>query len=191
MMKAAVLLKTGYEEVEALLPADILRRAGFTCDLVSVEQTRQVNSSHHCLIEADKIFDGECDEYDMVICPGGLPGATNLQNDEQVLKVIKKFNDDPSKWVAAICAAPIVLASAGILDGKKATCYPSEEFIEQLKKSGAKFEEEIVVKDGHIITSRGPATAFAFGYALVEAFGGNSAELKKAMCYEMMKASEL
>lgn len=191
MKKAAVLLKEGYEETEALLSADILRRAGIRCDLISMEETKTVISSHHFRVEADRMFADNLDDYDMIICPGGLPGATNLQSDQRVLNLIRKFDEDPNKWVAAICAAPIVLASAGILKGKKATCYPSEEFIEQLKNAGADFQEEIVVKDGHIITSRGPATAFAFGYALVEALGKNSESLKKSMCYEMMKSSRL
>ncbi len=191
MKKAAVLLKEGYEETEALLTADILRRAQIQCDLISAESTQIVCSSHHFRIEADTMFDGNLDEYDMVILPGGLPGATNLQSDEAILEVIRKFNSDPNKWVAAICAAPIVLASAGILKGKKATCYPSEEFIEQLKEAGADFEEEIVVRDGQIITSRGPASGFAFGYELIEALGKSSAGLKKSMCYEMMKSSRM
>lgn len=191
MKKAAVLLKEGYEETEALLSADILRRAQIQCDLISMEKEKTVCSSHHFRIEADSVFDGNLDDYDMIICPGGLPGSTNLQKDEMVLEWIRKFHEDENKWVAAICAAPIVLAEAGILQGKRATCYPSEEFIVQLKNAGADFQEEIVVVEDHIITARGPAATFAFGYALVEALGGKSESLKKSMCYEMMKSSRL
>lgn len=191
MKKTAVLLAEGYEETEALLTVDILRRANIQCDTISMSTDKTVVSSHGIPVVADKVFEDNLDEYDLVVCPGGLPGAVNLRNDERVLETIRKFNNDPNKWIAAICAGPIVLAAADAVKGKKATCFPKDEFMDQLKNAGCIFEEDLVAVDDHIITARGPAATFAFGYAIVDALGFDSADLKKAMIYDRLKSGAL
>jgi protein deglycase len=103
------------------------------------------------------------DEYDVIILPGGMPGAKNLKSDQGVIELIKKFYSE-GKLIAAICAAPIVLQEAGIIDGKKITSYP--EFKEEFKSSI--YMEDSVVQDNNIITSRGPATALEFAYKIAE-----------------------
>lgn len=164
MKKVCVLLAEGFEEIEALTVSDIMRRADVPCDLISMED-EMVKSSHGLEIKADKIFD-ENMEYDLVVIPGGIPGATNLRDDERVIKFVKKQNKE-GKLLAAICAGPIVLGKAGLTEGINMTSYPGyeDELID------CEYLEEAVVVDKNIITSRGPATAMAFSYKLLEMLG--------------------
>lgn len=164
MKKVCILLADGFEEVEALTVSDVMRRAGVTCDLVSMKD-EYVRSSHNVIIKSDKIFEADM-EYDMVVLPGGLPGATNLRDDERVIEYLKKQNCE-NKLIAAVCAAPIVLGKAGLTNGKNITSYPGYE--DELP--GCKYCEDIVVVDGNIITSRGPATTMKFAYTLLEVLG--------------------
>ncbi len=164
MKKVCVLLAEGFEEVEALTVSDIMRRAKVTCDLVSIKD-KKVTSSHNVTIEADKIIDENMD-YDLVVLPGGMPGASNLRDDEKVINLIKKQNKE-GRLIGAICAAPIVLGRARVTEGRKITSYPGYE--DELPNCD--YLEEAVVVDGNIITSRGPATAMAFSYKLLEALG--------------------
>lgn len=185
MMKTiAVLLATGYEEGEALFVVDILRRAGFVCDMISITKELQVTGSHNITAIANKVLDDSIKEYDMLVLPGGMPGSTNLRDSKQVIETVQYFNQT-KKYIAAICAAPIVLQQANIVQGRKITSYPSQKevFVD------SKYMEEIVVIDDHIITSRGPATVFPFAYALVDILGGNSEVLKQGMLYNMVKGS--
>lgn len=185
MKKVAILIAEGFEETEALLTLDILRRAGIICELVSIGN-EFVKSSHDVVIKADKIISEEIYNYDMVVCPGGLPGAENLANSKMVLDVIRKFNEDDTKYIAAICAAPaMVLHAAGIEENKYITSYPGEEFEKLLEK--ANYVEELVVVDKNLITSRGPATTFLFAYKLVDILGGNSESLKDGMLWNMLE----
>ena len=165
MKKVCVLLAEGFEEIEALTVSDIMRRANLTCDLVSINSGNKVKSSHGVVVEADKIFDNSM-EYDLVVIPGGMPGAANLRDDERVIELIKKQNE-AGKLIGAICAAPITLAKADIIEGKKITSYPGYE--DELPN--CEYLEEPVVVDGNIITSRGPATAMVFSYRLLEELG--------------------
>ena len=164
MKKVCVLLAEGFEEVEALTISDIIRRADVTCDLVSIGG-KTVKSSHGVVVEADKIFDEDM-EYDLVALPGGMPGATNLRDDDRVIRFLKKQNKE-GKLIGAICAAPIVLGRAGLTEGRNITSYPGYE--DELPN--CEYLEEAVVIDGNIITSRGPATAMAFSYKLLEKLG--------------------
>jgi len=164
MKKVCVLLAEGFEEIEALTVSDVMRRANLTCDLVSIKE-KQVKSSHGLIVEADKLFSEEL-EYDLVVIPGGIPGATNLRDDERIIKFVKKQNKD-GKLIGAICAGPIVLGRAGIIDGKSITSYPGYE--DELPN--CEYVEKAVVVDGNIITSRGPATAMVFSYELLEKLG--------------------
>ena len=164
MKKVCVLLAEGFEEVEALTVSDIMRRAKVSCDLISIKD-KKVTSSHGVTVEADKLLDDDM-EYDLIVLPGGMPGATNLRDDERVIKILKKQNKE-GKLIGAICAAPIVLGKAGLTDGRKITSYPGYE--DELPNCD--YSEEAVVVDGNIITSRGPATAMAFSYKLLEMLG--------------------
>ena len=121
MKSVAVLLANGFEEGEALLVVDIIRRAGIQAHTISLKD-KIVDGSHGIRIEADALFSDAVYSYDMVVLPGGLPGATNLRDDEGVIKLLQDFNNK-KKWIAAICAAPIVLAKAGVSDKKYITSY--------------------------------------------------------------------
>lgn len=184
--KIAVLLANGFEEGEALFVVDIMRRAGFDCDLVSIKED-MVEGSHGIIVKADeRIENVEKDSYDMVILPGGLPGADNLRDCKEVIKWVQIFINNSSKFVAAICAAPQVLAKAGVIKGKKVTSYPSDNYREILKDAHY-IDDELVVVDGNIITSKGPATTMPFAYKLVELLGGDATSLKEGMLFNMLK----
>ena len=168
MKKTAILFAEGYEEVEALTVVDLLRRAKIGCDIVAVDDGVEVTGSHGIRVGADKrLSELDIGEYDGLILPGGLRGVNNLAADERVLALLRDFAG-AGKLTAAICAGPTVLAKAGLLEGKKATCYPGME--DQL--TGAVACTEAVVEDGSIITSRGLGTAIPFALALVAYFCG-------------------
>ncbi|PJI07254.1 MULTISPECIES: DJ-1 family glyoxalase III [Clostridium] len=186
MKKVAVFLADGFEEGESLFVIDVLRRAGIHCDSVSIAG-EMVRGSHDIVVKADKIIGDEIKEYDMIVFPGGLPGATNLRDDERVIELVKYFDKVPEKFVAAICAAPMILERAGIVKGRKLTSYPGDKYIELLKE--ANYVDDIVVIDDHLITSRGPATTLPFAYALIDALGGDSSKLKQGMLYNMLRES--
>ena len=164
-------LATGFEEVEALTVIDLLRRAGIKVDSVSITGDRKVTGAHNITVEADGLFeDADYDNCEMIVLPGGLPGADYLGQHEGLVKQIHSFADNGKK-LAAICAAPQVFGDEGILEGKKATIYPSME--SRLK--GAEPQDEIVVVDGNIVTSMGPATAMPFALKLIEVLKGKDA----------------
>lgn len=164
MKQVAVLLADGFEEIEALTAVDLLRRAKVYVDTVSVKEEHMVLGAHGITVQADEVFDKvDFAEVDMVVLPGGLPGTTNLNDHAGVRQVVQDFVKQ-GKYVAAICAAPSILGEMGLLDGKRATSYPS--FEETLK--GAMVLETSVVQDGNIITSRGMGTATDFALRLVE-----------------------
>ena len=171
MKKVMVILAEGFEEIEAVTIIDILRRANI--DVVSVGLiSKTIKGSHNIIILSDSLLDSELDklsEYQMVVLPGGLPGSYNLRDDDRVISLLQKLNQE-KKYTAAICAAPIVLAKAGLLDGKKATSYPSQ--LEKLSLTTTTIVKESVVVDGTVITSRGPATAIEFSLTLVETLVG-------------------
>jgi 4-methyl-5(b-hydroxyethyl)-thiazole monophosphate biosynthesis len=178
--KAIIVLAEGFEEIEAVTPADILRRAGVEVELVGLEAT-EVTGAHGITFGADRVL-AEREDADAVILPGGLPGADNLAASAKLAGVLEA-QAAAGKLVAAICASPgCVLAKHGLLDGKKATCYPS--FEERFDPSTT-YATDAVVKDGNILTSRGPGTAFAFGLALARELAGaaKADELAQAMLY--------
>ena len=185
MKKIAVLLADGFEEIEALTVVDVTRRAGMNCDIVSIEG-ELVRSAHEIYVKADKLFnEEELKGYDMIVFPGGLPGAENLANDERVTKLVKYFNDE-KKFIAAICASPaMVLSAAGIEENRYITAYPGEDFEVMLDK--ANYVEELVVVDENLITSRGPATTLLFAYKIVDVLGGNSEILKEGMLWNCLE----
>ncbi len=180
MSKVLVPLASGFEEIEAMSIIDILRRADIDVVVAGLGK-KQVVGAHGVRVQADAhIEDMNSDEFDMIVLPGGLPGATNLQKDEYVQKLLKDF-DKQNKSIGAICAAPIALESAGVLK-ENYTCYPS--FEANIREEGYTTSQD-VVSDKNIMTSRGPATAMAFGLAIVAKLCGDekSSEIKSQLLY--------
>ena len=176
MAKVAVILADGFEEIEALTVVDVLRRANITCHMVGFEA--QVTGSHAIQVQADRVFDGDLSDYDLIVLPGGMPGSANLRDHELLIAELQKC-EQVGKKIAAICAAPIVLNRAGLLKDKEFTCYDGVQ--EQI--ADGHYRKETVVVDGQLTTSRGPATALAFAYNLVEQLGGDADALREAMLY--------
>ena len=162
MKKVLVLLADGFEEIEALSVVDVLRRANVDCKMCSIDE-EYVRGTHDIVVKSDcNINNINSDEYDAVVLPGGLPGADNLKSDSVKELVIKMNND--GKIVAAICAAPETLEYFNILENKNCASYPG--FIQERDKVNY-VEDELVVVDGNIITSRGPATALVFALTIL------------------------
>lgn len=126
MKRIAILLANGFEDGEALFPTDVLRRAGFQADLIGVTGD-VVTSAHGLKVMADRGMGEDLKAYDMVILPGGMPGAANLRDDDRVIDLVRTLNAD-GREVAAICAAPIALARAGVISGRRITSYPEDAF---------------------------------------------------------------
>ena len=179
-MKAIfVFLADGFEEIEALAPVDILRRAGLSVKTVSVMDEQVVAGAHGVPVLADVMFDEiNAEDAEMILLPGGLPGATNLDAHQGLSQMILDFAKE-EKPLAAICAAPLVFGNRGLLEGKKATCYPG--FETYLK--GAQYTAALVEKDGNFITGKGTGAAMEFAFAIVEKYCGMDKvnELKQGM----------
>ncbi len=171
----ALLLAPGFEEVEAVTPADFLRRAGIDVRLVGVGG-RLVEGNHGLRLEADTTLEEmlKAEEPEGVILPGGMPGAANLAASPAVIELIRRLHA-AGRLVAAICAAPaVVLEPAGVLAGKRATCFPGFEE----RFATARFSAGRVVVDGNVITSRGPGTAAEFSEKLIETIAGRAKALE-------------
>ena len=169
----ALLLAPGFEEVEAVTPADFLRRAGIDVRLVGVGG-RLVEGNHGLRLEADTTLEQLAEEPEGVILPGGMPGAANLAASPAVIELILRLHS-AGRLVAAICAAPaVVLEPAGVLAGKRATCFPGFEE----RFTTARFSAGRVVVDGNLITSRGPGTAAEFSEKLIETIAGRAKALE-------------
>ena len=166
MAKVYVFLADGFEDVEALIPIDVLRRGGVDVITVSTTEFPLVESAHGVNIEADIQFEqGDYSDADLLMLPGGMPGASNLYAHEGVCEALKA-QFDAGKKIAAICASPaVVLAQLGILEGKKATCYPGFESV--LAENNATYTGNLVTVDGNVTTGEGPAAAFPFAYELL------------------------
>lgn len=161
--KVIVPLATGFEEIEALTIVDILRRANVDVTMAALESL-QVRGAHGVVVVADALLrelDGNV--FDMIALPGGLPGATNLAADLTTQALLKEF-DAKGKAIAAICAAPYALKTAGVLK-KSYTCYPG--FQEKIAQEGYNANDK-VIQDGNVTTSQGPSTAMLFALSLVE-----------------------
>ncbi|MCC8144954.1 MAG: DJ-1/PfpI family protein [Bacteroidales bacterium] len=170
MKKVFVFLANGFEEIEAVSIIDVLRRGELDVTTVSVTGENQVTGAHNVPVIADKLFDEvDFSEGAMVVLPGGMPGASNLNAHEGLKSLIRKYSTE-GKEIAAICAAPLVLGGLDLLQGKKATAYPG--FESQL--TGAQFVESGVVEDGKITTGRGPGFAAEFALALVAKLQGKA-----------------
>ena len=181
--KIGMMVANGYEEVEMLTVVDLLRRAGMTCDIISVSGEKELTSSHKVTVIADLLYEeADFDSYDALAIPGGMPGTTNLGAHAGVCEQLKKAYAD-GRMIAAICAAPTVFGKLGLLEGKKAICYPGME--DQL--TGAEVSYEPAVRDGNIITSRGMGTAIDFGLAIIAYYEGEeaAAALAEKIVYEV------
>lgn len=166
-----VFLADGFEDIEALGTVDILRRAGLNVLTVSIMSRETVLSSSRIPVVADALFEEvDCADADMLVLPGGMPGSTNLRDCHSLQDALKEHNA-AGKWIAAICAAPMVLGNIGLLNGKKATCYPGC----QNTMKGAEYTQELCTIDGNIITGEGPAAVFPFAYTLVDILLGSNA----------------
>ena len=170
-----IFLADGFEEIEALCPLDIMLRAGLEVKTVSINGSETVTGSHGIRVYADKVIDdiSLSDKPELVMLPGGMPGTKNLEACETVHDFI---NDAVKRnaYVAAICAAPLVLGKMGLLDGREAICYPG--FEEHLK--GAALSQSKVVKDGNIITAKGMGVSLEFALKLVETLCGSEVSEK-------------
>jgi protein deglycase len=174
MAKALVLLAEGFEEIEAVTVVDVMRRA--RVDVVTAAlQTKRVTGAHGIVVEADDLLERHLqlsnaqgaagsrreNPVDVIVLPGGMPGASNLRDDARVRELIA-WQVSAKRLVGAICAGPIALEAAGVLGGRAATSYPGYPL------PSARYSEERVVVDGNVVTSRGPGTAFEFALKLVE-----------------------
>ncbi|MCR4831435.1 MAG: DJ-1/PfpI family protein [Pseudobutyrivibrio sp.] len=176
MSKVLIFMAEGHEEIEALTVVDLLRRAGIDIEMVSITGNKKVPGSHGITTYCDKLIETcNFDSADMIVLPGGMPGTLNLELCEPLMDQIHGFNTS-KKGLAAICAAPTVFGKAGILEGKKATCYPGME----KDLVGANVSTDEVCHDGHIITSRGLGTAIPFALEIVKTFQGEEAASKLA-----------
>jgi protein deglycase len=168
--RVLVAICEGSEEIETLAPVDVLRRAGADVTLAAAGDSLTVRASRQVLIQADSLISAlAIEDWDMVVIPGG-PGAKNLRECERLVQILN-YHKSHQKWIASICAGPVVvLKELGLIEGVRATCYPS--LAEQLPGRS----EERVVWDGKIITSQALGSAIEFALALVKALFGEEKE---------------
>lgn len=177
MAKVYEFLANGFEDIEALAPLDILRRGGVEVVTVSITASDKVQTSHGVTIVADACFaDVDLSDADMLLLPGGMPGAQNLLEHSGVCDALVA-HAEKGKLLAAICAAPMVLGQLNLLEGRRATCYPGfDKFL-----NGAEYTADLVTVDGNITTGKGPGAAIPFGFQLLSNFvPANDVEALKA-----------
>ena len=180
-MRVLVFLADGFEEVEALTVVDYLRRVDIKVDLVSITNSRHVFGAHDIEVRTDKTLNFvDENDYDGLVIPGGMPGATNLSECPEVIEFVQTMNKQ-KKLIAAICAGPIVLAKANLIEGRKITSYPG--FESQLL--GSTYVENPVVRDDNFITARGPFFAVDFVLEIVDYLLGDKevSKLKEDLLY--------
>lgn len=174
--RVAVFVAPGLEEIEGLTVVDLLFRAGIPCDTVAIAPERTVTSSHEVTIVCDRSVAEpgfSFDDYDMLVLPGGIPGTPNLRACEPLCAALAEFSA-AGRPLAAICAAPSILAELGLLEGRRATSNPGFQHV--LAEHGAELlADEPVVVDGNLITSQGAGTAMLFGLEIVRHFLGDEA----------------
>lgn len=174
--RVAVFVAEGLEEIEGLTVVDLLYRAGVPCDTVAIGTSREVTSSHEVTIVCNRTIHDEgfsFDEYAMLVLPGGIPGTPNLRACEPLCDALRAFAAS-GRPIAAICAAPSILAELGLLEGRRATSNPGFQHV--LAECGATLVAgEPVVVDGGFITSQGAGTAMRFGLEIVRYFLGDEA----------------
>jgi protein deglycase len=172
MSKVLVPLAEGFEEIEAVAIIDLLRRAGIEVHTASLDGPR-VTGSRGVTVLADQALDAVAeDDYDMIVLPGGMPGAKHLKDDPRVISLLRRYAAE-GRFTAAICAAPSVLAHAGLLEERAATSFPG--FLSAESAPGLRLCDDSVVIDGKVVTSRGAGTAMEFGLALIGLLAGADA----------------
>ena len=176
-MKVIVLFKDGCEEIEALSVVDVLRRMNVPCEMVGMDKD-EIVGAHHIVLKMDHVFSEDDYTADMVVLPGGMPGASSLRDDQRVIDLVTDFYRH-DKWLAAICAAPIVLNKAGVLKDRHYTCYPGFE-----NEIDGLYQNSPTCVDGHMITARGPGAALAFAYEILEQMNIDSHQLQLDMQYQ-------
>ena len=185
MSSVVVFMADGMEMCECLIVVDILRRAGIDVITASVMGRNEVTSSHKVRIIADELAENiDYDKVQMIVLPGGRVGTENLLASETVMTQVRNFADfNKNKLVAAICAAPSILASIGVLEGKRATCHPDFEG----KMGGAILHGDKVVVNGDMIMGKALGATFEFALTLVRILAGKEAErnIRSAICYEL------
>ncbi|MDR1762521.1 MAG: DJ-1/PfpI family protein [Dysgonamonadaceae bacterium] len=171
MKTAFIFLAEGFEETEAIAATDVLLRAGIDAKTVSVTGSKTVRGAHGISVLADLDFAAaDFSKGDVLVLPGGMPGASNLRSHKGLEALIRKYYSEGKK-LAAICAAPLVFGEMGLLEGRKAVCYPG--FEKHLK--GASISGQGTVIDGNFITGKGPGFAIPFGLAIVSELLGKAA----------------
>jgi 4-methyl-5(b-hydroxyethyl)-thiazole monophosphate biosynthesis len=174
MAKVYIFLADGFEEIEGLTVVDLLRRAKIDIQMVSITGRLQVTGSHQITVAADLLFEeADFNNADLLVLPGGMPGTANLMQHEGLDRLLKEFSSG-GKSLAAICAAPSILGTKGLLAGKIVTCYPGYEE----KLLGATATGSTVVTDGKITTSKGMGTSIDFSLELIKNIKGED-EAKK------------
>ena len=167
-MKVYEFLATGFEPIEAIGPVDILRRGDIDTKTVSITGDKLVEASNGTTVKADLLIEeADCSDADLLLLPGGMPGATNL-NACMPLRQMLAAHHAKGRRIGAICAAPIVLGSLGLLKGRRATCYPGFEG----HLAGAEYTGEMCTVDGNIITGKGPGAKFEYAFTLLAALTG-------------------
>lgn len=168
MKRAFVHFAEGFEEIEAITIIDVLRRAGIPTEMISITGKLGVTGAHDITVHTDMLFEEvDYSEAEILILPGGLPGANNLNAHDGLKKKLLEFYNE-GKPVAAICAAPLVLGGLNILQNKEAACYPGFEN----KLLGATISEQPAIKSGNVITGRGPGAALNFSLEIVAELKG-------------------
>ncbi|MES9853661.1 MAG: DJ-1 family glyoxalase III [Candidatus Thiodiazotropha sp. L084R] len=181
MARVLVPLAQGCEELEAVTITDLLTRAGIDVVTAGLDNQPVKASRGVTLVPDTTIDDVEADDFDMIVLPGGLPGADYLDADPRIHSLVKRLHQQ-GKYTAAICAAPKVLAGAGLLNGRKATSYPG--VLDSMSLPQVELQPEAVVRDDKVITSRGPGTAMDFALELIEQLQGRKTrdEVEQALC---------
>lgn len=181
MAKVYVFVAEGNEEIENLTTCDVLNRGGNDVKMISITGDVNLTGSNGFGIRADAVFEeGAYEDGDCFIIPGGMPGTNNLGDFAPLTSLLKRKFEE-GKHVAAICAAPMVLGDLGIVNGKKAICYPGCEG----RLTGAEITDVPAVTDGNVTTGRGPGAAMDFGLELVRVLNGaeKAAEVKAGLVY--------
>lgn len=177
MKKAGVVLAPGFEESETLYIVDVLRRCGIVCELTGWSEW--VEGAHGIVVKADRLFDENDFSDTILILPGGYIAVDFMLENEALCAHLKERNRR-GLWIGAMCAAPAVLDVCHILEGRKFTAYQGYE--KKIQAQG--FVDDIVVEDGNLITSRGPACAMHFAFAIADRFNENGESVKKRMLFD-------
>ena len=182
MKKVCIFLSEGFEEVEAITVIDLLRRAKIEVVIISISENVQITGRSGIKVLTDHTMrELDISNCDGIILPGGMPGTENLYSDKKLCESIVKFNNE-GKLIAAICAAPVIFGRLGLLNGRRACCYPGMES----ELTGAVIEENSVASDGNIINSKGVGTAIDFSKALIEYLAGieKAREVMESIVYK-------